>query len=295
MNTCTVDGCRAAVSRAGHTLCKPHWLAQKAGKLTECVSCGTVLEASPTGCPRCKGKGASEEAGAEDDRLVSSTRLGGIFGITARRMNLVLAELGWIEKYTKGWKPTAQGKTLGAMAREQRQTGVPFVVWPKEIAANHALVTFMKELEGEGPDSAKPDATEAAPAADRPGSKGSRTAQDFRARFPTTMRAADGHMVRSRGEVLIDNFLYVQGIVHAYERRLPVEEDVLCDFYLPRGNVYIEYWGIEKNADYTERKAEKKAVYEKHRLKLIDLTNDHIAALDDELPRMLLKFGVDCT
>ena len=97
------------------------------------------------------------------------------------------------------------------------------------------------------------------------------------------------------GEVLIDTFLYVQGIVHAYERRLPVEEDVLCDFYLPRGNVYIEYWGIEKNADYTERKTQKKAVYERHGMKLIEVTNDHISALDDELPRMLLKFGIDCT
>jgi hypothetical protein len=48
-------------------------------------------------------------------------------------------------------------------------------------------------------------------------------------------------MVRSRAEVLIDNWLYMQGIVHAYERRLPIEEECYCDFYLPKG-VYIEFW-----------------------------------------------------
>lgn len=66
-------------------------------------------------------------------------------------------------------------------------------------------------------------------------------------------------MVRSRAEVLIDNWLYMQGIVHAYERRLPIEEECYCDFYLPGGKgVYIEFWGRESDPTYQERQAAKR-------------------------------------
>ena len=37
-------------------------------------------------------------------------------------------------------------------------------------------------------------------------------------------------MVRSKAEQIIDNWLYHKGIVHAYERRVPIEEEVYCDF-----------------------------------------------------------------
>tara|TARA_R110000787_G_scaffold55239_2_gene127641 strand:- start:5078 stop:5230 length:153 start_codon:yes stop_codon:yes gene_type:complete len=33
--------------------------------------------------------------------------------------------------------------------------------------------------------------------------------------------------------MLIDNWLYMAETVHAYERKLPIEEDVYCDFYIP--------------------------------------------------------------
>ncbi len=46
--------------------------------------------------------------------------------------------------------------------------------------------------------------------------------------------------------MLIDNWLYMfEEIVHAaMSRKLPVEEDVYCDFYIPTGKFYIEYWGL---------------------------------------------------
>lgn len=43
-------------------------------------------------------------------------------------------------------------------------------------------------------------------------------------------------------------------IVHAYERKLPIEEEVYCDFYLPNGKVYIEFWGLESDERYIQRK-----------------------------------------
>lgn len=64
-------------------------------------------------------------------------------------------------------------------------------------------------------------------------------------------------------------------IVHAFERKLPVEEDVYCDFYLPVGKVYIEFWGLENDEKYKERKQEKIKIYQKYGFNLIEL-NDMI-------------------
>jgi hypothetical protein len=81
-------------------------------------------------------------------------------------------------------------------------------------------------------------------------------------------------------------------LVHAYERRLPIEEEVYCDFYVPAGKVYIEYWGYEDNPEYAARKKVKQGLYQKYELNLIELSDKHIMNLDDYLPKMLLNFGV---
>jgi hypothetical protein len=87
----------------------------------------------------------------------------------------------------------------------------------------------------------------------------------------------------------------MQGIVHAYERKLPVEEDGYCDFYLPQSKVYIEYWGMEKDSAYAARMAKKQALYAKHGFKLVELGDAELENLDDNLPRLLIPHGVDCS
>lgn len=113
--------------------------------------------------------------------------------------------------------------------------------------------------------------------------------KEFRERFPTLLLTEDGHKVRSRGEVIIDNWLYHQGIVHAYERRVPIEEELYCDFYIPMGQCYIEYWGLEEET-YKERKKEKMRLYSYYSKKLISLYDADINNVDDVMPIKLLKF-----
>jgi len=218
----------------------------------------------------------------------SSTKLGKHFGLSSSRINLILAECGWIEKYVKGWVPTEAGNRQGAEVREMRQTGVPYVVWPSAILNNSALIASVKETLGE-PVSNTPVA-ESSPSITAPVAS-----NEFRSRFPAEHRTQDGHLVRSRAEVLIDNWLYMQKIVHAYERKLPIEEDVYCDFYLPSGQVYIEYWGMEDDPKYQKRQQAKRSIYQKYNLGLIELTDADILCLDDVLPRQLLKFRIECT
>ena len=114
----------------------------------------------------------------------------------------------------------------------------------------------------------------------------------FRGKFDAKHRTTDGHMVRSRAEMIIDNWLYMSEIVHAYERKLPVEEELYCDFYLPCGKVYIEFWGYENDDKYLARKKTKQDIYRKYEFNLIELNDSDIQNLDDILPRKLLKFGI---
>jgi hypothetical protein len=82
-------------------------------------------------------------------------------------------------------------------------------------------------------------------------------------------------------------------LVHAYERKLPVEEELYSDFYIPAGKVYIEYWGYENEPRYLARKQKKREIYTKYGFKLIELEDKEIENLDDVLPRLLLKHGVE--
>lgn len=291
MPGCQVEGCQQPVSKAGFSFCKNHWKAEREGKVIRCAQCQRWHDNAGPLCRGCERPSPAASPGDEElpegnssTGLLSSTRIGKHFGLSNIRTNLILAELGWIEKYVKGWVPTDRGNALGANVREMRN-GTPFVVWPKSILANVALRESVDAQSG---------SIEPSPAHDTQSPASADKSASFRARFPATFRTQDGHMVRSRAETLVDNWLYMQGIVHAYERRLPIEEECYCDFYLPGGKgVYIEYWGRESDAKYRDRKAVKQATYAKHGFRLIELGDAEIERLDDVLPKMLLRFGIE--
>ena len=293
MESCQVVGCAQRVSKAGFEFCYDHWKAQRAGQLGRCDRCGRQHQSGKPLCPECATATTPPPLPAvEDDApagMLSSTKVGEYFGLSSVKVNLILAELGWIERYVKGWTPTDRGNALGANVREMRN-GTPYVVWPNRILDNAALKASINEQGGK----TKQTGTASADNKPKPPAK-PEASDDFRSKFPCTMRTQDGHMVRSRAEVLIDNFLYVSGIVHAYERRLPIEEDCYCDFYIPKGKggVYIEYWGLEADPKYRARKAAKQGIYAKYNFQLIELGDAEIERLDDVLPRMLLRFGIE--
>lgn len=85
---------------------------------------------------------------------------------------------------------------------------------------------------------------------------------------------------------------FTEDIAYAYEKRVPIKEDTYCDFYIPKGKVYVEFWGYEDDEAYLKRKEKKIELYKKYNLNLIEIDNGTISNLDDYLPKELLKFGV---
>lgn len=169
---------------------------------------------------------------------------------------------------------------LGATQKHHYSTGAPYVLWSKKILENSIFTESIKSYTGSNI------------SADAPADNALTEGQDFRKKFDALYRATDGHWVRSKAEMLIDNFLYTSGLVHAYERKLPIEEDVVSDFYLPQG-IYIEYWGLESDKQYAARKKKKIEIYRQYNFKLIELTDKEVQNLDDHLPRLLLPFGIN--
>lgn len=275
--TCQVRGCDRPVSREGFELCYTCWkdrdrLRKVNGTWVRITEDDDANDDEP------------EHSGPSGEAL-SSTKIGKAIGLPNQRVNLVLAELGWIEKFIKGWKVTPQGERIGGATRTS-QKGIPYVVWPAAILKNRVFRESATDVAGEPPEEAP-----TAPAEPT----GTPAVEDGRLRFPAKYRAADGHYVRSRAELSIDNWLYMQGIVHAYERKLPIEEDAYCDFYLPDKKVFIEYWGMEKDPRYAARKEEKRALYTRYALNLVELADVELENLDDNLARLLIRFGVNCT
>jgi len=207
-----------------------------------------------------------------ETRLTAKS-LGTKFNLSANKLNSIFSELGWIKKDIKGWRVTEQGLKQGSIQDEDHKSGVPFARWPQTIISNRALLSLIEEVKGESKVSQKKE-------------------KEFREKFKAEFRSTDGHFVRSKAEMLIDNWLYMAEITHAYERKLPIEEDVYCDFYIPAGKVYIEYWGYENDSKYLHRKKEKIDIYEKYGFNLIELKDKDVQNLDDIMPRLLLKYGI---
>ena len=210
--------------------------------------------------------------------MLNATKLGQYFRLSARKTNVILAGLGGTKKGIKGWLITSEGEKVGGLQSEDFKPGIPYVVWPIDILNNKNLIATIEDLSG----NTKQENI----------NKEDNKKEDFREKFEAKHRATDGHFTRSKAEMLIDNWLYMFEIVHAYERKLPIEENVYCDFYIPAGKVYIEYWGYENDEKYLGRNKKKQEIYKKYNLNLIELEDADIQNLDDVLPKYLLKFGV---
>ncbi|PWI51256.1 HRDC domain-containing protein [Sulfoacidibacillus thermotolerans] len=105
------------------------------------------------------------------------------------------------------------------------------------------------------------------------------------------IKTLDGHYVESRGEAMIDDWLYAHGIEHEVQVLLPFFKSVYlrrADFYLPKQNKYIEYWG-GNTFDYLAEKERRKEQYAMSRLERIDIEDADIQNLSESPLKQLIS------
>ena len=119
---------------------------------------------------------------------------------------------------------------------------------------------------------------------------------DYRRKHKANWHCEDGHVVRSKGEKIIDDWLYEHlERAHAYEPILPIPGHLIPDWVVhkPDGDpVYIEYWGILNDPSYETRRLHKSKLYAQYRLPLVELEPEHLRSLDSFLLPKLRGKGV---
>ncbi|AVF92815.1 glycerol kinase [Vibrio diabolicus] len=216
------------------------------------------------------------ELTSSSGKTLSATLLGEKLKLNAKRMNQLLSELGWIAKSEEGWRVTEAGICAGGQQRTDKETQNTFVVWHDVVLRNKHLKQSVIEFLGQDAESHSTD----------------KSYSSFRQKFEAKHRTLDGHYVRSKGELLIDNWLYLAGVVHAYERQLPIDQDVTSDFYLPGGKVYLQFWGSDTGEMAEADRETIRTVYEQHHFNLIEVEPSELDKLDEVLPKRLRQFGI---
>ncbi len=106
----------------------------------------------------------------------------------------------------------------------------------------------------------------------------------------TKFTCGDGHVVRSKGEMIIDNWLTQQGIPHDYEHTIWVHgRPIKYDWCLPESKTYIEYWGFGGKA-YMRRKREKIKLYKAGRVGLISIEDKDLENIYKRFPPKFIPF-----
>ena len=298
-NQCQFWDC-AEIIRRNHFLCSLHYEGYEMGLINQCPPCGHYKDAEYEVCRNCYRQpaaaprtGASEVALLEELRdlrrnLARANRLQEFMVFS----NDTLEQLAQIRPTTERAMLAISG--IGPANLERYGADVLRVI--------RASVSAPSGRESRRPGAAAAAQTPGARAGVQPDAAASRPqtpvqdaepqTDDPRKRYPTKYRTSDGHYVRSRAEVMIDDWLYNHHIAHAYERKLPVAENAISDFYLPQGKVYIEFWGKEEDADYVQSMRKKKEIYQRNNLRLISLTDAELYRLDDHMPQLLRRYGI---
>ena len=103
-------------------------------------------------------------------------------------------------------------------------------------------------------------------------------------------KCLDGHITKSKGEMIIDNHLHRLGIKHIYEDTIKINgRAIKYDWFLPKYKVYIEYWGYY-GKKYFQRKQEKLKLYKKGKLRLISLEEKMFENIYTILENLLRKY-----
>lgn len=114
--------------------------------------------------------------------------------------------------------------------------------------------------------------------------------EELRKKWPAKYICDDGHYVRSLSELIVDNWLFSNNILHVYEKIIYVSTDgaqsvIVCDFYIPSHDAYIEYWG-KYDRNYLARKHSKRIFYKQNNYRLIEVEHKDLTNLEVALGKL---------
>lgn len=187
-----------------------------------------------------------------------------------RLFNRLLAELGWISPFSKGWKTTQQGMLQGGEQFENDSSGMPYVKWPRALLSNDNIISALNTLNG------------------------LTVSNQISTKDDKSIRTLNGVLVENIGQAKISNWLYLLGFNASYQREFIVDDkqSVKLDFYLPKYRLAIEYWDESLKTAQLSLNLNKQEFYGSLELKVIEINHQQLEDLDQILSKELLYLGV---
>jgi hypothetical protein len=108
---------------------------------------------------------------------------------------------------------------------------------------------------------------------------------------PRTFKTKRGVMVRSKSELIIDDWLYDHRIRAEYERSLNLSgTTVKPDWYLPDAKAVLEHLGLSDDESYRKAWEQKRRLYEQNGIRVVTTSEQDVRDLDIALSRKLRPF-----
>jgi len=107
-------------------------------------------------------------------------------------------------------------------------------------------------------------------------------------------KAKDGHITKSYGERFLDDWLHEHlPYKHEYSYRVQrAKREVLCDWYIPKIDLHIEFW--EKARGDPRAIEIKQKFYEDHSLRAIDIYENDLHLADRTIPARIREVVSKC-
>ena len=240
-------------------------------------------------------------ASIESDQRLTSGALADQFpACDALTINRVLQELGFVHQRAGGLQLTSRGEALGGREELDERSGLRVVTWPRDFAQHPVL---RREFLGQEDDAGDTEpAMTSMEAASGPVSDDEATPDLFAAESQNedqrevesvsrTRRSTSGHVVDTHLQLVVCNWLYRAGLVHAFQRALPVEEEIYADFYVPAASLVIECWEQDVPTLTLARRLRVREVCREIDMPYLELTNADESRLEQVLGSKLRELG----
>ncbi len=218
------------------------------------------------------------------ESLISATQIAKHFStssqvVSAKLVNKLLADLGWLSAFAKGWQVTEQGSQQGGVQDTYQETGVPYVMWSRALLDSPILVKHIRCYQGD---------LDLIP---------HHVFDDVH-----YYQTLNGSFVHHLSELVIANTLYLANIPYAYQRDVSVNKELSlrANFYLPNfsfSNKAISIFFNDNNvqADRLAEQLRRSELIQTHKLPAIELNPSDIENIDQVLSKALIHLGVVTT
>jgi len=210
--------------------------------------------------------------------------------LSSRQINRTLRELGLQRHTTEGIELTELGRRFGGRQDHDEDHALATISWPHELVDNPVVHRELNRLAGDGAQAPDPMPASGTPE-EEPGDTGDlfgpRSAPGSGAERDGLRKGLDGHTLDSLLQLRVCDWLYEAQLAHAHHRRLPVEEALSADFYLPGPGLYIECWEREVPTAELTRRLRTREVCRELGLPYLEIAAADIERIDELLARHL--------